>query len=199
MEKSSQKFGRIIQIAFEIANSHISEGGMKFDNEASFQLFFSNILLDVARLSYIGKNRRFEVELEKIIKLDNPTPKTQNEEARCDIRCKLADVANKDADSFCYIELKYFPENSDTVTDKRKSVYLDIKNLESYMYDGTGKKKNGIAACYMILVAEDEKFRAKGTHKFTISEGMNISSQDSINLRESYLCEWQGKMLKIKI
>lgn len=199
MIKSSEKFDRIVRWACELANEQITEGGRKFDNEASFQLFFANILIEVARLRYIGYGRRFEVELEKIVDLDSLTDKTPNQKARCDIICKLVDVVNKSATSLCYIELKYFHEDSDTITDKRKSVYRDIENLEHYMYDSAGKKKNGIAACYMIVVAEDDLFRNEGKHKFSISEGATISSEESITLLNSYLCKWDGKMLKINI
>ena len=197
--KSADKFDRIVRWACELANEQITEGGRKFDNEASFQLFFANILIEVARLRFIGYGRRFEVELEKIVDLDRLTDKTPNLKARCDIQCKLVDVANKNAVSFCYIELKYFHKHSDNITDKRKSVYMDIENLEHYMYNDAGKKKNHIASCYMIVVAEDALFRDEGKHKFTISEGKMISSQESINLQNSYLCKWDGKMLRINI
>ncbi len=197
--KSSEKFDRIVKWACELTNEQITEGGRKFDNEASFQLFFANILIEVAKLRFIGYGRRFEVELEKIVNLDSRTDKTRNLKARCDIICKLVDVVNKSATSLCYIELKYFHKDSDTITDKRKSVYMDIENLEHYMYDNTGKKKNGISACYMIVVAEDDLFRNEGKHKFSISEGVTISSEGSITLQNSYPCRWDGKMLKINI
>lgn len=197
--KSSEKFDRIVRWACELANEQLTEGGRKFDNEASFQFFFANILLDVARLRFIGYGRRFEVELETMVELGSATAKTNKPEARCDIQCKLVDVANKNATSTCFIELKYFHEKSDTTTEKRKSVYMDIENLEHYMYNAGGKKKNGVAACYLIVVAEDDLFRNKGQHKFTISEGETISSQGPITLQNTYPCKWEGKMLKIRI
>lgn len=131
METLQERLKEIVQTSYQIFCKKIVGGIYTIENEASLQLLFGEVLLDVGRLHTYSWNERFIVGRE--FKYTKPTTSKNANEAICDISIRLISDQNE---CTAAIEMKYLKRcKNETVTDNRFSVLQDIENLEHYPVD----------------------------------------------------------------
>ena len=195
-----EKLDYIIAVSFSILKSIIADGSFQPQNEASFQLYFSNILLNIGRMIVIGENEIFKVELESPIILKEKTSKCPDKNARCDIVCEI--VKDAKVEERAFVEIKHFLNGRDCSTDNRFSVWEDIENLEHYKADIANLSK---LSCYLVVYAEEDKYSSYlRNHNYSICNGHEIAGTQSYNkkavsLTGRYYPNWDGRLLLLKI
>lgn len=181
----TKRLSQIIDYAYMLFCNQVAGGYIHIDNEASIQLHLSNLLLHIGRLNVFSPDEYFNVILEKKIRLDTPTSKSTNQNARVDIWIEFRKGSEE-----CHaaaIELKYLKKTDVApVTDSRHSVYKDLENLEQY-----AKQYKNLIICEIVCTDNPNYLENKGL-KFSIAEGIGISSYngdttyDSICLSKQY-------------
>lgn len=184
----SQRLRKIIDEGYEIFCQQVAGGVISLENEASMQLFLSNILLQLGQVNEFAKDEHFSIRLEAVQK-DAGTEKSPKN-ARADIWIEF----EKDSETVASaaIELKCFLHKKNAaVTDARYSVYKDLQNLEKYQ-----ETHPGLLICEIVYTRNTNLLADKGL-KFSIADGTiescaveENSSYKSIDLRHSYPVEW---------
>lgn len=128
METLQERMEKIVQTSYDLLCKKIVGGIYTIENEASLQLLFGEVLLDVGRLHTYSRDEYFTVGREyKYSKV--PTSKN-NIDTFCDISLKLKS-GNEECSAA--IEMKYLKKSkNEATTDNRFSVLQDIENLEHY-------------------------------------------------------------------
>ncbi len=183
-----QRLRKIIDEGYEIFCQQVAGGVISLENEASMQLFLSNILLQLGQVNEFAKDEHFSIRLEAVQK-DAGTEKSPKN-ARADIWIEF----EKDSETVASaaIELKCFLHKKNAaVTDARYSVYKDLQNLEKYQ-----ETHPGLLICEIVYTRNTNLLADKGL-KFSIADGTiescaveENSSYKSIDLRHSYPVEW---------
>ncbi|MDE7109649.1 MAG: hypothetical protein K2O49_06770 [Muribaculaceae bacterium] len=183
-----QRLRKIIDEGYEIFCQQVAGGVISLENEASMQLFLSNILLQLGQVNEFAKDEHFSIRLEAVQK-DAGTEKSPKN-ARADIWIEF----EKDSETVASaaIELKCFLHKKNAaVTDARYSVYKDLQNLEKYQ-----ETHPGLLICEIVYTRNTNLLADKGL-KFSIADGTiescaveENSSYKSIYLRHSYPVEW---------
>lgn len=128
METLQERLQEIIRTSYQIFQKKIVGGIYSIENEASLQLLFGEVLLDVGRLNTYSWEERFIVGRE--FKYTKPTTSKTDNEAICDISLRLV---SGQKECTAAIEMKYLKKSKfEAVTDNRFSVLQDIENLEHY-------------------------------------------------------------------
>ena len=123
---------QIVEIAYDRLCGKISGQRIQVDNEASLQLQLSSILKTLGELYEDAASERFNIELEKSVKLEGGKfAKSGTEKAKIDIWFSLDDV-NSGKSYACAIELKYFKQANHREPNNRYDVFKDLQNLERY-------------------------------------------------------------------
>ncbi|MDE5887817.1 MAG: hypothetical protein K2H46_09565 [Muribaculaceae bacterium] len=184
----AQRLRKIIDEGYEIFCQQVAGGVISLENEASMQLFLSNILLQLGQVNEFAKDEHFSIRLEAVQK-DAGTEKSPKN-ARADIWIEF----EKDSETVASaaIELKCFLHKKNAaVTDARYSVYKDLQNLEKYQ-----ETHLGLLICEIVYTRNTNLLADKGL-KFSIADGTiescaveENSSYKSIDLRHSYPVEW---------
>ena len=184
----AQRLRKIIDEGYEIFCQQVAGGVISLENEASMQLFLSNILLQLGQVNEFAKDEHFSIRLEAVQK-DAGTEKSPKN-ARADIWIEF----EKDSETVASaaIELKCFLHKKNAaVTDARYSVYKDLQNLEKYQ-----ETHPGLLICEIVYTRNTNLLADKGL-KFSIADGTiescaveENSSYKSIDLRHSYPVEW---------
>ena len=131
METLQERLQKIIWTSYQILQNKIVGGIYTIENEASLQLLFGEVLLDVGRLHTYSWDERFIVGRE--FKYAKTTTSKNDNEAICDISLRL--VSGQE-ECTAAIEMKYLKKSKfEAVTDNRFSVLQDIENLEHYPVD----------------------------------------------------------------
>lgn len=184
----AERLRKIIDEAYAIFCQQVTGGVISLENEASMQLFLSNILLQLGRVNEFAKDEHFSIWLEAVQK-DAGTEKSPKN-ARADIWIEF----EKDSETLAgaAIELKCFLHKKNAaVTDARYSVYKDLQNLEKYQ-----ETRPDLIICEIVYTRNTNLLADKGL-KFSISDGTiascaveENSSYKSIELRHSYPVAW---------
>lgn len=178
------RLDRIVEISYEILKGKIVSGGITVQNEASLQLQFGVILKQVGTLFEYDSKDHFEIILEEV--QDVSTIKSPKG-ARCDIMLRLCNCRSS-AEVSAAIELKFFKATdgkTETITQNRRSVYLDVENLEEYrtdlgyelVYTNNGNYPNPDSRS-VIRLGDGETMR-------TINDGMH-----DVILESTYDLKW---------
>lgn len=131
METLKNRLQKIIAGSYHLLCNKIVGGIYTIENEASLQLLFGEVLLDVGRLHTYSLDERVVVGRE--FKYSKNRTSKDGLEAFCDISIKLI---SRRKECSAAIEIKHFRKNeNDAVTDNRFSVLQDIENLEHYPVD----------------------------------------------------------------
>lgn len=178
---------KIIDEAYVIFCQQVAGSIISLDNEASMQLFLSNILLQLGRINEFSKDEHFVIKLEAIQK-DTGTEKSPKN-ARADIWIEFEKgsqiVAAAAIELKCFIHKKNAP-----VTNARYSVYKDLQNLEKY------QETNPNLIICEIVFTNNSNLTVDKKLKFSIANGIiqsynaNDSSNKPIELRHSYPVVW---------
>lgn len=183
----AERLRKVIDEAYAIFCQQMAGGVISLENEASMQLFLSNILLQLGRVNEFAKDEHFSIKLEAVQK-DTGTEKSPKN-ARADIWIKfekrLQIVAAAAIELKCFIHKK-----NAAVTDALYSVYKDLQNLEKYQ-----ETHPDLIICEIVYTNNSNLTAGKGL-KFSIGDGVISSytaddtSYKSIELRHSYPVAW---------
>ena len=121
-----ERLREIVALAYKLFYLRTAHGLIKIENEASMQLQLGLIIKQLGELYLLSKEENFSIELEKWRDLNEATPKSPKQRARCDIWLELG---NKEETVRAAIELKYFKysQNTEATTDNRFSLLMDLK------------------------------------------------------------------------
>ncbi|MBD5349538.1 MAG: hypothetical protein HDR89_01455 [Bacteroides sp.] len=166
-----ERMRHIIDYAYTLFCNQVAGGLIEVENEASMQLFLSDILLQLGRLNVFSTDENFNMRLEKKLQLSIPTSKSKNGKTRIDIWMELGE--DKDNTCAAAIELKYLKKSVNAaVTDDRHAVYKDLENLEQY-----ADLRSDLIICEIIYSDNSNFAERKGT-KFSIADDTVLSSYD---------------------
>ncbi len=180
----------VIKLSYNILCNKIAAGSIKVTNEASMQMQLGTILNQVGRLYEFKYSDHLTVAFDEPLTI-NPTVKSKNGNARCDIIVKLTDGSST---ATAAIELKYLKGDGASVctpvTNSRYAVLCDIQNLEQYKSIGTNM------LCYEIVYTANPNYAKPNNCKFSLSDGGYINSYfgvptyPAVPLTNSYLIDW---------
>ncbi|MBD1399449.1 hypothetical protein [Pelovirga terrestris] len=123
---------QIVEVAYDRLCGKITGQRIEVSNEASLQLQFAAILKTLGELYEETPDERFNIELEKNVRLSGRTfAKSRTEKAKIDIWFSLENVKSGEKHS-CAIELKYFKKENHREPNNRYDVFKDLNNLERY-------------------------------------------------------------------
>lgn len=123
---------QIVALAYDRLCGKITGQRIQVANEASLQLQLASILKTLGALYEESPSERFDIELEKSVKLTGRTfAKSGTEKANIDIWFSLEDIESGESHS-CAIELKYFKRAKHREPNSRYDVFKDLQNLERY-------------------------------------------------------------------
>ncbi|MBN8447363.1 MAG: hypothetical protein J0M22_18005 [Gammaproteobacteria bacterium] len=123
---------QIVALAYDRLCGKITGQRIKVANEASLQLQLASILKTLGELYEESPSERFNIELEKSVKLTSMTfAKSGTEKANIDVWFSIEDIESGESHS-CAIELKYFKRANHREPNNRYDVFRDIQNLERY-------------------------------------------------------------------
>ncbi|WP_321326416.1 hypothetical protein [Thiomicrorhabdus sp.] len=123
---------QIVAVAYERLCGKITGQRIEISNEASLQLQLASILKTLGELYEESPSERFNIELEKSVKLTDRTfTKSGTEKAKIDIWFSLEDIESGKKHA-CAIELKYFKRANHREPNNRYDVFKDLQNLECY-------------------------------------------------------------------
>lgn len=182
-----ERLRKVIDEAYAVFCQQVTGGIITLENEASMQLFLSNILLQLGQVNVFAKDEHFSIKLEAVQK-DTGTEKSPKN-SRADIWIEFEKSSKTVAAAA--IELKCFLHKKNAaVTDARYSVYKDLQNLEKYQ-----KTRSDLIICEIVYTNNSNLTAGKGL-KFSIGDGVISSytaedtSYKSIELHHSYPVEW---------
>ncbi len=141
-----ERIKQIVEVAYDRLCGKVTGQRIQVHNEASLQLQLASILKTLGELYEESPNERFNIELEKSVKLTGGKfAKSGTEKAKIDIWFSLEDIKNGESHA-CAIELKYFKRANHREPNNRYDVYKDLQNLERY---------GDFAGCRYLLGATD--------------------------------------------
>lgn len=192
IQSAKERLLEIVSLSYKIFQAKVVNGTIgNFENEASMQLQLGVIMKDVGLLYEWDENDKFTIRFEKKINLKEPTSKSTNGKARCDIYLELK-TKNQNKKKEIYsigIELKYFPKcEGETTTVNRKAILEDIQNLECY------KQLNYIDAGYELVYTTNYNYADSNTRsKINIGCDVVVKKGDpnyEVELREDHTFLW---------
>lgn len=128
----SERLRQLVEIAFDRLCGKIDGQRILVDNEASLQLQLASILKSLGELYEETPDERFNIELEKEVKLPvGSFGKSGSNRAKIDIWLSIENGLLKKKHS-CAIELKYFKKTNHREPNNRYDVFKDLQNLERY-------------------------------------------------------------------
>ena len=162
---------------------------------------FGSILTNIGKLYEFSPNDHFRIELETPEDISKTAKSPQG--AKCDIRLSFFEGRQAIAKAKAYIELKYFKLNlksSETITDNRFAVFMDLENLERYQ-DEKRDVTSSKPLCYEIVFAENSTYyspkRKPKYESFDISEGKTnnpnaliVYGSKKVKLQKKYKFQW---------
>ena len=184
----------IIDQAYFLLCNKIAGREIVVNNEASMQMQFGSLLKSIGQLFEFSPKDHFCIELETLEDISG-TAKSPNG-ARCDIKLAFFEGRQSTAKAKAFIELKYFKhgiKSTETITDNRFSVFMDLENLERYQdekRDATSPKP----ICYEIVFAENVTYSSP--KKDLKHDFLNIGEGESND--PSILIKYGSKKVKLK-
>ena len=188
----------IIDQAYVILCNKIAGKEIVVRNEASMQMQLGILLKTIGKLYEFSPDDHFRIELETP-EVISATAKSKNG-ARCDIKLAFFEGRQSTAKATAFIELKYFKapqveSTTETTTDNRFSVLMDMENLERYR-DELKDQGRPYPLCYEIVFAENSLYCSqKRKTEYGIGEG--VQSKDTysykgkvISLKNTYTFHW---------
>ncbi|MEX3746526.1 hypothetical protein [Lysinibacillus xylanilyticus] len=127
----------IVERSYNLLLAQISNGRICIDNEASFQLQFSNILKVIGELHQFSPNDLFTIKLETPFLSKVELAKSGSKKAKIDITLALENRSIPESKVSCAIELKYFQKANQREPNNRYDAFNDVLNLENYIESGT--------------------------------------------------------------
>lgn len=212
MKKNNQLklLEEIVETAYRLLINKIANGGIKAENESSFQLEFGYILKTLGQLYEFRVVDKFHLEFEANFQLNKNSIKSKTKKAIIDLLVYYKD--NKSTTKAA-IELKFFQKKNHREPNYRYDVFKDLSNIELY-------KENGIDLCYFILLTDhshyvNHKCFSVDTKDFDFRDGKKYTSGTilqyrtknpygpDIKLNKDYKFKWDKVnelyFLKIKI
>ena len=186
----------IIEQAYTILCNKIAGNEIQIKNEASMQLQLGSILRTVGQLYEFTPADHFQIELETPEDISETLKSKKG--ARCDIKLAFFEGRQSTAKAKAFIELKYFKKakdssTSETFTDNRLSVLMDLENLEHYqneLKDPNAPKP----LCYEIVLAQNKSYCFPTRNvKYNIGEGESYPNEEKekeIRLKNKYTFHW---------
>jgi hypothetical protein len=127
-----KRINEIVKLAYDRLCGKINRQRIQVANEASLQLQLASILKTLGELYEESPSERFNIELEKNVKLTRGSfAKSGTEDAKIDIWFSLEDTESEECHA-CAIELKYFKRANHREPNNRYDVFKDLENLERY-------------------------------------------------------------------
>lgn len=192
LETLEERIEFIVDTSYCILCNKIANGDITIPNEASMQLHLGTIMKQLGVLFEYSSEDRFRIEMESVQHIQ-PTQKSKNGTARCDIKLVLSEGKKK---CEAFVELKYLKKSenkssTEAVTDNRYSVYCDIQNLENY------NEKNMNCQCYEIVYTDNINHTLiKDTkycigNDYTLKAGKYENTKDRfVEINNDYLFKW---------
>ena len=132
IQQTFDRIKQIVALAYDRLCGKITGQRIKVANEASLQLQLASILKTLGELYEESPSERFNIELEKSVKLTSMTfAKSGTEKANIDVWFSIEDIESGESHS-CAIELKYFKRANHREPNNRYDVFKDLQNLERY-------------------------------------------------------------------
>lgn len=193
-----ERLKKIVDTAYFLLCNKIAGEEIVVNNEASMQLQLGVIIKTLGNLYEFSPTDHFSIKLETP-EIISPTAKSKKG-ARCDIELSFFEGRQKKLRAQAFIELKYFKRPStdsisETTTDNRFRVLMDIENLEHYQKE-LWNRNSLKPLCYEIVFAENSTYcSAKGTTKYDIGEGIKTKKTYSyvgktVTLENEYVFHW---------
>lgn len=192
LQSIQERLIEIINLSYKIFEARVVNNTIgDFENEASMQLQLGVILKDVGLLYEWKEQDKFIIRFEQKFNLKEPTSKSTNGKARCDIYLELK-TTNQNNEEEKYrigIELKYLPKSEgEATTGNRIAILEDIQNLEYY------KKSHHIDAGYAIVYTTNYNYADPNTRsKMNIGCDVKVISRDpkyEVELKEDHTFHW---------
>lgn len=194
----------LIEQAFTVFSNKLGFGGIKAENEFSFQFEFGSILKALGQLYEFRVEDQFHLEFESGFLFEEDYSRNKSNKGRIDLfikylfNSKLTKVA---------IEIKFFKKENNREPNNRYDAFKDILKLEAY-------KRQGVEMCYFILVTDHEHYVVKQkysdkTKDFDLGQGKSYKANTVLSYRTDnpnypdmvlegdYVFNWQ-KMPKTK-
>lgn len=157
----------IVQQSYHILRHKMISGGLKVDNEASFQLQFAYILKSIGQLYEFSPQDKFSISLENRYKLPEPSAKIKSK-AKEEVEEKkdkddivridaFMELGNPQHKKTCAIELKYFQKLNQREPNNRYDVFAELYNMELY-------RLSGIDLSYLIIGTDHEHYVTKSSY-----------------------------------
>ena len=189
----------IIEQACTILCNKIAGNEIRVKNEASMQLQLGAILKTIGQLYEFSPADHFQIELETPEDISETLKSKKG--ARCDIKLAFFEGRQSTAKAKAFIELKFFKKakdssSSETFTDNRLSVLMDLENLEHYQ-DELKDPNAPKPLCYEIVLAQNKSYCYPTCDvKYNIGEGESFheyhmeKKERVIRLKHTYTFHW---------
>lgn len=172
----------MVQVAYLHFAQKIAGGIIEFENEASMQLLFAEILRDASHLFAYSWDDRITITRE------HPFHKQATSKSPSNAKADLyISITKKTKRCTAAIELKYLKNiKGATVTDNRFSVLQDIENLENYK----------VNAGYMLVYSDNINYANPQSRSYVkIGEGCTVSgkvksAKKMVFLQNKYTFHW---------
>lgn len=127
-----ERLRQLVNLAFDRLCGKLNGERISVNNEASLQLQLAAILKTLGELYEETPDERFNIELEKGVRLTGGSfDKSGTERAKIDIWLSIENIKSRQKHA-CAIELKYFKKDNQREPNNRYDVFKDLQNLERY-------------------------------------------------------------------
>lgn len=168
----------LIEQAYTIFSNKLGFGGIKAENEFSFQFEFGSILKALGQLYEFRVEDQFHLEFESGFNFEKDYSRNKSNKGRIDLvinylfNSKLTKVA---------IEIKFFKKENNREPNNRYDAYKDILKLEAY-------KRQGVEMCYFILITDHDHYVTKqkysdNTKDFDLGQGKSYKANTVLSYR----------------
>ena len=168
----------LVDQAFTIFSQKLGLGGIKAENEFSFQFEFGSILKALGQLYEFRAEDQFHLDFESGFLFEENYSRNKSNKGRIDLfikylfNSKMTKVA---------IEIKFFKKENQREPNNRYDAFKDILKLEAY-------KRQGVEMCYFILITDHEHYVTKQkysskTMDFDLGHGKSYKANTVLSYR----------------
>ncbi|MBI2519512.1 MAG: hypothetical protein HYV97_03820 [Bdellovibrio sp.] len=151
VESYNNRLEKIVDDGLMILHKRLESGMTTINNEASLQLHLASIFKILGELAEYSANDHFSIELEAPVSLVGQSfLKSNSNKANIDIFLKFENTEKNEKPAFCAIELKFFKKINQREPNNRYDVFVDLKNLETYV-------SNRISDLGFLIVGTDHR------------------------------------------